>query len=53
MGFTTILLIVYLVLLFMDAALLKKRRWLLFAVLTATMVLGIVILGYLWITSPM
>lgn len=31
----------------------KKKKWMLFILITVIMVLGIVTLGYLWVTSPM
>ena len=57
MGFTMILLLVYLILFLIDIAAfiygLKKKKWILFILVTMIMVLGIVTLGYLWVTSPM
>ena len=53
MGFTTKLLLVYLALFMIDIAALRKKKWILFIPTTVIMVLGIVILGYLWFTSPM
>ena len=57
MGFTMILLLVYLILFLIDIVAfiygLKKKKWILFILITVIMVLGIVILGYLWVTSPM
>ena len=53
MGFTMILLLTYLALLIIDIAALKYKKWILFIAITAVMVIGIVLLGYLWITSPM
>ena len=57
MGFTMILLVIYLILLLFDVVAfiygLKNKKWILFILLTVIMVLGIVTLGYLWVTSPM
>lgn len=57
MGFTMILLLVYLILFLIDISAfiygLKKKKWILFILITVIMVLGIVTLGYLWVTSPM
>lgn len=57
MGFTTYLMIMYLVLIIADIfAFIKGRKnkiWVPFIIITTIMVLGIVVLGYLWITSPM
>ena len=57
MGFTMILLLVYLILFLIDIVAfiygLKKKKWILFILVTVIMVLGIVTLGYLWVTSPM
>lgn len=57
MGFTMILLLVYLILFLIDIVALiyglKKKKWILFILITVIMVLGIITLGYLWITSPM
>ena len=57
MSFTMYLMILYLALLILDIfALLKgkeNKKWGLFIIITAIMVIGILSLGYLWITSPM
>lgn len=57
MGFTMILLLVYLLLFLIDIAAfiygIKTKKWILFILITMIMVLGIITLGYLWITSPM
>ena len=57
MGFTMILLLVYLALLIIDVGAFihgsKKKKWILFVLITAIMILGIIVLGYLWFTSPM
>lgn len=57
MGFTTYLMIMYLILIIADIfAFIKGRQnkiWVPFIIITTIMVLGIVVLGYLWITSPM
>ena len=57
MGFTMILLLVYLILSLIDIVAFiygsKKKKWILFILITVIMVLGIVTLGYLWVTSPM
>jgi heme/copper-type cytochrome/quinol oxidase subunit 4 len=31
----------------------KNKKWLPFIIITTIMVLGILVLGYLWISSPM
>ena len=57
MGFTMRIMLVYLVLLIMDVGAFvygsKKKKWVFFILITAIMILGIVVLGYLWVTSPM
>ncbi len=57
MGFSMYLTIIYLVLLAMDIfAFIKgkeNKKWQPFIVITIIMAMGIVILGYLWMTSPM
>ena len=57
MSFTMYLMILYLALLILDIfAFLKgkeNKKWMLFTAITTIMVIGIVVLGYLWITSPM
>ena len=57
MGFTMILLLVYLVLVITDIGAFvygsKKKKWTLFILITVTMILGIASLGYLWVTLPM
>lgn len=57
MGFTPILLIIYLVLLVINAFALingiRNKKWLLFIIVTTIMITGICVLGYLWVISPM
>ena len=53
MGFTIILLMVCLALFIIDVIALKKKNRILFISITIIMVLGIVTLGYLWLTLPM
>lgn len=57
MGFTGYAAILCFVLLVMDIFAFtkdkKSRKWTLFIVITAIMVIGIIVLGYLWFTSPM
>ena len=57
MGFTMIILQVYLILFLSDMVAFiygfKKKKWILFILITVIMVLGIVTLGYLWVISPM
>ena len=57
MGFTMIVLLVYFILFLIDMVAfiygLKKKKWILFILVTVIMVLGIVTLVYLWVTSPM
>ena len=57
MSFTMYLMILYLVLLVIDIFAFPKgkenKSWGLFIIITAIMVVGIVVFGYLWITSPM
>ena len=57
MGFTMIVLLVYFILFLIDMVAfiygLKKKKWILFILITVIMVLGIVTLVYLWVTSPM
>ena len=57
MGFTMYLMLIYLVLFIADIfAFIKgkeNKKWLPFIIITVIMVIGIVVLGYLWITSPM
>lgn len=57
MGFTSIVLLVYAALLIVDVGALfygiKSKSWRLFATLTVAMIAGILLLGYLWVTSPM
>ncbi len=57
MGFTIYLAIIYLILIIMDIFAFirgkKYKSWLLFTIITLIMTAGIVILGYLWLTSPM
>ena len=57
MGFTVCLAITYLVLLVIDIfAFLRGKesnKWKCFIILTTIMVVGIAVIFYLWITSPM
>ena len=53
MGFTVWLAIVYMLLIIITAIAFAKKKKAAGIITTATMVLGIVVLGYLWITSPM
>lgn len=57
MGFTGYAAILCFVLLVMDIFAFikgkKSRKWTLFIVITSIMVIGIIVLGYLWFTSPM
>ncbi len=57
MGFTTQLAIVYLILFIINIIAFIKgkenKKWIPCIIVTALMVVGIVILGYLWFTSPM
>lgn len=57
MGFTQILLLVYLALFIIDIYAfiygIKEKKWILPVLITVIMVLGIVSLGYLWLISPM
>ena len=57
MGFTTLLMLIYLALLVLDgfafAAGRRYNNWVGFIAITSVMALGIAVLGYLWVTSPM
>ena len=57
MGFTTKLMIAYLVMLVLDGIALaygrRERVWPPFIIITAILILSIVVMGYLWVTSPM
>ena len=57
MSFTMYLMILHFALLILDIfAFLKgkeNKKWMPFIAITTIMVIGIVVLGYLWITSPM
>lgn len=57
MGFTGYAAILCLVLLVMDIFAFtkgrKSRKWVPFIIITATMAIGIAILGWMWFTSPM
>ena len=53
MGFTAFLAIVYLLLIIITAIAFAKKKKVAWIITTAIMVLGIVVLGYLWIISPM
>ena len=57
MGFTTQLAIIYLILFIIDIfAFIKgkeNKKWVPCIIVTVLMVVGIVISGYLWFTSPM
>ena len=52
MGFTRILLLAYLAFLLLDIVALMNKKWGLFIAITAVMAIGIILLGYLWVTSP-
>ena len=52
MGFTMQLLIIYLILLIIDIYGFKKKKWVLSSIITSIMIIGIIILGYLWINLP-
>ena len=56
MGITMILFLVYLVLFIIDgfalALGLKKKKWILFGVISSIIVVSIIVLGYLWIKLP-
>lgn len=57
MGFTLYLVVIYLFLLIIDIlAFIKgqeKKQMIPFIIITAIIIVSIIILGYLWITSPM
>ena len=57
MGFTKILLFVYLALFVIDIGAFvygyKKKAWACFVLISVIMILGIIVLCYLWVTSPM
>ena len=57
MGFTGYAAILYLILLVLDIFAFKKGRkiskWTPFIAINAIMVIGIIVSGYLWFTSPM
>ena len=57
MGFTLYLVVIYLFLFIVDVlAFIKgkgKKQMLPFIIITAIIIVSIIILGYLWITSPM
>ena len=57
MGFTMYLMIIYFILFITDIFAFikgkKGKKWTPFIIITGIMVAGIVVLGYLWITSPM
>ena len=53
MGFTVWLAIVYVLLISITVILFAKKKIVSGIITTAIMVLGLVVLGYLWITSPM
>ncbi len=57
MGFTIYLAIIYLILFIIDIFAFirgkKDKKWLAFIIISTIMVIGIVVLLYLWITSPM
>lgn len=53
MGFTAKLALLYLVLLIMVIlSFLKRKKWIGISLL-AVMIIGVAVLGFLWITSPM
>ena len=53
MGFTFWLAIVYVLLIIITAIAFAKKKKVIGVIGTLIMVVGIVVLGYLWITSPM
>lgn len=53
MGFTVWLAIVYVLLMIITAIAVAKKKKVAGIIATAIMVFGIVVLGYLWITSSM
>lgn len=57
MSFTIYLAIIYLILFVMDIlAFIKGKRnkkWMPFIIITLIMAMGILVLGYLWMSSPM
>ena len=53
MGFTAWLAIVYMLLIIITAIAFVRKKKVAGFITTAIMVLGIVVLGYLWFTSPM
>lgn len=57
MGVTIYLAMIYLILIMLDIFAFirgkKYKNWLPFIIITLIMVVGIIILGYLWFTSPM
>lgn len=57
MGLTTYLILIYIVLFIIDIyAFIKgkeKKKYQVFIIITTIMVIGILVLGYLWISSPM
>ena len=53
MGFAVWLAIVYVLLIIITVISFAKKKKVAGIITTAIMVLGIVVLGYLWITSPM
>ena len=53
MGFTAWLLIAYVLLIIITAIAFAMKKKVIGIATTAIMILGIVVLGYLWITSPM
>lgn len=53
MGFTAKLALSYIVLLAIDIVAFAKKKKAIAVTLAIIMVLGFVVLGYLWITSPM
>lgn len=57
MGFSIYLILIFICLFIIDIfAYVKgkeKKKYLLFIIITTIMILGIIILGYLWMTAPM
>lgn len=53
MGFTMWLMILYIVLIVLTVLSFVKKKKAIGVFLSLIMVLGIVVLGYLWVTSPM
>ena len=56
MGFTMYLMLGYLILFIIDIFAFinekQNKKWLVFIIITSIMIIGIIILGYLWIKLP-